>query len=177
MVHQEVHITAVTGATSGETEARARMKMRTHFQPARIVLLVVLATFLLTNGCTMVISESDVLGEYELKVGTGKIELKILPDKSFSERIFWSTGKVENRSGKWVWTENGIGFDQLWIPPEFAPDYILRADAEATANRQPKYTEPGYSWGRPEKHWGTVMIPIFPDADVRFQMIRKFHRP
>jgi hypothetical protein len=167
----------LTGATSGETEARARMKMRTHFQPARIVLLVVLATFLFTNGCTMVRSESDVLGEYELKVGTGKIELKILPDKSFSERIFWSTGKVENRSGKWVWTENGIGFDQLWIPPEFAPDYILRADAEATANRQPKYTEPGYSWGRPEKHWGTVMIPIFPDADVRFQMIRKFHRP
>jgi hypothetical protein len=90
------------------------MKMRTHFQPARIVLLVVLATFLFTNGCTMVRSESDVLGEYELKVGTGKIELKILWDKSFSERIFWSTGKVEKPFGKmgmgrkWNWFRSAM---------------------------------------------------------------------
>ena len=150
--------------------------MRATQQPARSVLLLVLATLLFASGCTMVRSESDVLGEYELKVGKGKIELKILPDKSFSETIFWSTGKVETRSGRWLWAENGIGFDQLWIPPEFAPDYILQADAEAKTNKQPKYTEPGYSWGRPEKHWGTVIIPIFPDAAVNFEMVRRFRQ-
>jgi hypothetical protein len=152
------------------------MEMTTTQQPARSVLLLVLATLLFASGCTMVKSESDVLGEYELNVGKGRIELKILPDKSFSETIFWPTGKMENRSGKWLWAENGIGFDQLWIPPEFAPDYILQADAEAKANKQPKYTEPGYSWGRPEKHWGTVTLPIFPDADVNFKMVRRFRR-
>jgi len=124
----------------------------------------------------MVKSESDVLGEYELKVGTGRIELKVSPDKSFSETIFWPSGKVDSRSGKWLWGEGGIGFDQLWIPREFAPDYILQADASAKTNKQPKYTEPGYWWGRPEKHWGTVTLPIFPDADVSFKMVRRFRQ-
>lgn len=150
--------------------------MRMPQRPPRIVLLLVIATLFFASSCTMVKSESDVLGEYELKVGKGKIELKILPDRSFSETIFWPNGNVENRSGKWFWREGGLGFDQLWIPPEFAPDYILQADAEARANKQPKYTEPGYSWGRPERHWGTVTIPIFPDADVSFEMVRRFRK-
>ena len=47
----------------------------------------------------MVKSESDVLGEYELKAGNGKIILQVSPDKSFSETIFWPNGKVESRSG------------------------------------------------------------------------------
>jgi hypothetical protein len=83
---------------------------------------------------------------------------------------------VGSRSGKWLWSQNGIGFDQLWIPPEFAPGYILQADASAKANKQPQYTEPGSSWGRPEKHWGTVILPIFPDADVNFKMVRRFRQ-
>jgi len=148
------------------------MEIRTPQQPARSVLLLILATLLFASGCTMVKSESDVLGEYELKVGKGKIELKILPDRSFSETIFWPTGKAENRSGKWLWAENGISFDQLWIPSEFAPDYILQADASAKENKQPKYTEPGHWFMRAEKHWGTVTLPIFPDADVSFEMVR-----
>lgn len=90
------------------------METRTTQQPARSVLLLVLATLLFASGCTLVKSESDVLGEYELKVGKGKIELKILPDRSFSETIFSPTGRVESRSGKWLWAENGISFDRLW---------------------------------------------------------------
>lgn len=124
----------------------------------------------------MVNSESDVLGEYELKAANGKIVLTVLPDRSFSETIVWPSRKVENRSGKWLWAENGISFDQLWIPSEFAPEYILRADAEAKANKQPKYTEPGHWSMRAEKHWGTVTLPIFPDADVNFKMVRRFRQ-
>lgn len=150
------------------------MKTTRPFRLPGTVLLLISAALILATGCSMVKSESDVVGEYELKVGNGRIALKVSPDRNFSETIFWPNGKVENRSGKWLWGEGGIGFDQLWIPPEFAPDYILQADAEARANKQPKYTEPGYSWGRPEKHWGTVTIPIFPDADVNFKMVRRF---
>jgi hypothetical protein len=71
------------------------MEMRTTQQAARSVLLLVLATLLFASGCTLVKSESDVLGEYELKVGKGKLELKILPDRSFSETIFWPTRSTE----------------------------------------------------------------------------------
>jgi hypothetical protein len=153
------------------------MEMRTtQFQPARSVLLLVLATLLFATGCTLVKSESDVLGEYELKVGKGKIVLKVSPDKSFSETICWPNGKVEDRSGKWLWNNHTINFDQLWTPSEFAPDYILQADASAKENKQPKYTEPGHWAIQPEKHWGTVTWPIFPDADVNFKMVRRFRQ-
>lgn len=109
-------------------------------------------------------------GNMNSKSETGKFALKVSPDKSYSETIFWPNGKVESRSGKWLWAENGISFDQLWIPSEFAPDYILQADTSAKANRRPKYTEPGYWSMRAERHWGTVILPIFPDADVSFEM-------
>ncbi len=139
----------------------------------RGVLLLVLGASLFVTGCTMVRSESDILGEYELAIPKGKIALKVSPDNSFSETIFWPNGKVESRSGKWLWNENGVSFDQLWIPSAFAPDYILQADE--SAGKQPKYTEPGHWSGRPERHWGTVILPIFPDADLNFKMVRRFH--
>lgn len=146
------------------------------FRVTRDVLFLTLTASLLLSGCSMVKSESDVLGEYELRAAGGKIVLSVSPDKSFSESIHWPSGKVENRSGKWLWAKSGISFDQLWIPSEFAPDYILQADASATANRQPKYTEPGHWSIRAEKHWGTVTLPIFPDADVSFKMTRRFRQ-
>jgi hypothetical protein len=145
-------------------------------ESAKGVLLFTLAMLLSLNGCMMVKSESDVLGEYQLNVGTSKIALKLSPDKSFSERIVWQSGKVESLSGKWSWAQDGISFDQLWIPSEFAPEYILQADASATANRQPRYTEPGHWYIRPEKHWGTVTLPVFPDADIDFRMLSRASR-
>ncbi len=150
------------------------MKRTMPFRHPSAALLLISAVLILSIGCSMVKSESDVLGEYELKVGNGRIALKVSPDKSFSETIFWPNGKVDNRSGEWLWAENGISFDQLWIPSEFAPDYILQADASAKANKQPKYTEPGHWSMRAEKHWGTVIFPVFPDADVNFKRVRRF---
>lgn len=133
--------------------------------------LLILAMLLSLNGCMMVKSESDVLGEYELKVGTSEIVLKMSPDRSFSEKIVLPSGKVVNHSGKWSWAQDGLSLDQLWIPSEFAPGYILQADASAAANNQPKYTEPGHWYIKPERHWGTVILPIFPDADIQFKMV------
>jgi hypothetical protein len=147
------------------------MKMRTRSKWANGRLVLIVAMLLSLNGCMMVKSESDVLGEYELKVGANKIALKIAPDKSCSERITWQGGKVQSNSGKWMWAKEGIDFDQLWIPPEFAPQYILQADASASENKQPKYTESGHWFIRPERHWGKVILPIFPDADTEFKMI------
>jgi hypothetical protein len=140
------------------------------FEGAKGVYVLILAALLLLNGC-MVRSESDVLGKYELKVGTSEIALEILPDKSFSEKIVWKNGNSINRSGKWSWANNGISLDQLWIPSEFAPDYILQADASASTNGQPKYTEPGHWFIGPEKHWGTITLSVFPDADIDFKMV------
>jgi hypothetical protein len=123
------------------------------------------------NGCMMVKSESDVLGEYELKVGGNRIALKISSDHTYFERIFWQKGKVQSSSGKWKWANGAVSFDQLWIPPDFAPDYILQADASASENKQPKYTEPMHWIISPEKHWGRVILTVFPDDDIEFKMV------
>ena len=147
------------------------MKIRTGSKWADCRLMLIFATLLSLTGCMMVKTESDILGEYELKVGANKIVLKISSDKSFSEEIIWQGGKLQNRSGKWLWANDGISFDQLSIPPEFAPQYILRADASASENKQPKYTEPGHWSIRPERHWGKVILPIFPDEDTEFKMV------
>jgi hypothetical protein len=149
------------------------MNARTQSKWANIWLVLVGTMLVSLSGCMMVKSESDVLGEYELKVEANKIALKVSPDKSFSEEIAWQGGKVQSHFGKWMWAKEGIDFDQLWIPPEFAPQYILQADSRASENKQPKYTEPGHWFIRPEWHWGRVILPIFPDADIEFKMVSR----
>ena len=156
---------------SGSMERRVRQ-----LRVIRCAFLLILTALLFLSGCSMVRSQSDVLGEYELKAERGKIVLNISPDNSFSETIYWPSGKVESRSGKWLWSQDGISFDQLWIPSEFAPDYILQADASAKANKQPKYTDPGHWYIRPERHWGTVTLSIFPDADGNFKMVKRYRQ-
>jgi hypothetical protein len=59
------------------------MKRTRPFRFPTTVLLAVSAVLILATGCSMVKSESDVLGEYELKVGNGRIALKVSPDKGF----------------------------------------------------------------------------------------------
>ena len=154
---------------SGSMGGRVRQ-----FRVISCAFLLMLMALLFLSGCSMVKSESDVLGEYELRAERGKIVLNVSPDKTFSETIYWPSEKVESRSGRWLWSQNGISFDQLWIPSEFAPDYILQADASAKANKQPKYTDPGHWSIRPERHWGTITLSIFPDADVNFKMVKRF---
>jgi hypothetical protein len=121
-------------------------------------------------GCS-VTSEKNVIGEYVLQ-RQGRIELSISPGGSFSETIVWPTGKVSKASGTWEWHDSGISFDQLWIPPEFAPGYIREADQHS--EEQPKYTEPGNWSMKPERHWGNVTLPVFPDADISFKMTKHY---
>jgi hypothetical protein len=121
-------------------------------------------------ACHSVRSKPDVVGFYELRAGHDLINLEIAPDEHFTETIRWASGKVEKRTGTWHWNNGFLGFDELWIPKSFAPDYILQADAESGPDR-PKYTEPGH-WTLPaESHWGTITMPIFPDADINFRKV------
>jgi hypothetical protein len=121
-------------------------------------------------ACYYVRSKSDVVGFYELKVGHDLISLEIAPDERFAETIRWASGKVEKRTGTWHLNNGYLDFDELWIPKSFAPDYILQADSESGPN-QPKYTEPGHWTLSAESHWGTITMPIFPDADINFRKV------
>ena len=134
-----------------------------------LYLLLTLAS-MFAAGCSMVDSRSDVVGNYRLETKGGEISLRLSEDGHFSETIRWASGKQDTRSGSWYWSEKVINFDQLWIPREFTPSYIQ--DADASAKGQPKYTEPGQWTVTPERHWGTIILSIFPDNDENFRMTK-----
>lgn len=142
---------------------------------SRVTALVTAAVTLALAGCAPR-SEREVTGVYELNTGSQKIILDLHPDHSFQETIRFSSGQVNKLAGRWSWMGGGVDFDSLWIPPSFAPDYILQADAEAATTGQHKYTERGHWSGTAESRWGKVVLPIFPDSDISFQMVRHVNR-
>jgi hypothetical protein len=125
-------------------------------------------------GCSSVRSKAEVAGLYELSAEGQKISLEVFPNETFAETIVFAGGRVEKRAGRWHWAYGRMSFQGLWVPESFAPDYIRRADSGAGSG-QPKYTDPGHWSIKAERHWGTVVLPIFPDADINFAMVR--HSP
>ena len=134
--------------------------------------VLILITSISLVGCYSVKSRSDAIGLYELNAAHDKIGLAVSTDGTFVETITWSSGKVDKREGKWNWTTGRIGFDGLWIPESFAPDYIKQADSQPDSH-QPKYTAAGYWSMSVEKHWGTTTLAVFPDADISFNMVQR----
>jgi hypothetical protein len=125
----------------------------------------------LLSGCSRVVSKNDIAGCYELGDGAQKISLEIKSDGTYSEIVMLRGAVVDHRSARWRWAPSFVDFDSLWIPKEFAPDYILRADA-AAAPGEPKYTEPGHWSFGAESHFGSMVLVAFPDAGVNFKLMR-----
>jgi hypothetical protein len=124
---------------------------------------------LMACGCAPVRSTTSVVGAYELRGDGHQIQLKILPAGTFTETISFKSGTTKQLVGKWQWDGRAslLSLDDLWIPIEFAPDYIVAADSRS--GQQPKYTEPGHWVVSAEYQWGTVNIDVFPDADIGFK--------
>jgi hypothetical protein len=122
-------------------------------------------------GCTSVRSELEVTGVYGLYADSQKITLEVFTDGTFTETIVFAPRHVEKRVGRWRWAQGRMSFDVLWIPESFAPDYIRRADSRSDGGQQ-KYSDPGHWSIMAEKHWGTIILPIFPDADTHFTMVQ-----
>jgi hypothetical protein len=76
-------------------------------------------------GCWRIGSRDAVTGYYELGDGPQKISLEIRPDGTYLEIVVLRGAVADHRSGKWRWSPGFVDFDSLWIPREFAPDYIL----------------------------------------------------
>jgi hypothetical protein len=123
------------------------------------------------TGCNVTPSRQDVAGTYVLKGRTSdQITLRLSPDGEFKEHMV-ASGNFSSVAGTWSVRDGNIDFDRLWIPPAFAPQYILHADKQAVASGQPKYTEPGHWDASVEKWRGRMKIEFFPNADVEFLMV------
>lgn len=122
-------------------------------------------------GCALVGSRADVIGRYELDSKNGKIVLDLHPNGNFEETVVIDSAVADRRSGTWKLIGHSVDLDQLWIPREFAPKYIIGADA-ASAPENPKYTAPGHWALGAEKHLGRVVLAVFPDADVNFEKVK-----
>ncbi len=124
------------------------------------------------SSCGRVDSRGDVIGSYELGSDMQKIELDIKSSGVYQEVITLDGKVADRRSGSWRWGPRFVDFDSLWIPRQFAPEYILRADS-AAAPGEPKYTLPGHWSSGAEKHLGRVVLVVFPGADVNFTMTKR----
>ncbi len=145
---------------------------RTGAWPPGLTLTGVCVLLVAMCGCLPVRSRTSVIGTYELREAGQKITLDLHGDSTFVETIQFATGQTDRRIGKWLWSSGRVGLDELWIPPSFAPDYILRADSRAEGGR-PKYTQPGYWSISAENHWGTVTLELF--DGVSFRMVRRLN--
>ena len=142
------------------------MKPRTQLT---FVVGLVLSCVLL--GCYNVQSRESVIGKYTLDRDNQRIVLDVDANGTFVETIALKSGGVLKQKGTWNFASanSRISFDSLWIPKEFAPDYILRADE--TSAGQAKYTEPGHWILSAERRWGKVVMDVFPDDEIAFRKI------
>ena len=130
---------------------------------------------MLLTSCWSVGSADRVAGVYELRnlEGDSEITLEVRSDRNYVEGVVIGGSLPDRRSGKWWWVDGSIGFESLWIPRVFAPDYIIDADTHAQPG-MPKLTEP-WHWTLPaEVQWGQTTLSVFPD--VEFRMVRRLHR-
>jgi hypothetical protein len=88
---------------------------------------------LMSCGCASVRSTTAVVGAYELRGDGHQIQLKILPGGTFTETISFKSGTTKQLEGKWQWNgrTSRLSLDDLWIPIEFAPDYIVATDSRS----------------------------------------------
>lgn len=135
-------------------------------KPHRLLLIVAL---LLPNGaCVDVLSRAGVVGTYQLGSNHQRIVLELSSDGNFTETISYRKREITKHVGRWDFKPgNYVTLDSLWIPKQFAPDYIL--DADENSKGQVKYTEPGSWTVTPTLEWGTVTLEVFPDADISFR--------
>jgi hypothetical protein len=124
-------------------------------------------------ACVSVHSSTEVMGAYVLSDGNQKITLDLRTNGTFSEAILFNPARTEVRQGEWHWKNGWLSLEGLWIPASFAPDYIQQADSKSGSG-QPKYSEPGHWAIKPEKHWGKMVLPVFPDGGIEFKMVRHF---
>ena len=137
-----------------------------------VIAALAVAMVLTLNGCTLNPSKADVLGKYELKgTDAGRITLSLRGDGTYSESVISPSNREDHRSGTWTLSGGSVNLSELWIPKEFAPDYIIKAD-ERKSLPMPKYREPGYWSLSAEKRWGVVFLTAFPDADIEFKRVQ-----
>jgi hypothetical protein len=121
------------------------------------------------SGCA-VRSETELIGRYQLGSVNQGIVLDVRADHTFAETITIGGARLPQHAGTWSLAGSSAGFDSLWIPEAFAPDYIIHADTTA-AQGQPRVTKPGYWIISPERYLGRTSLAIFPDDDASFRMI------
>jgi hypothetical protein len=143
-----------------------------HRRESVLIASLLLTPILALVGCTLNPSRADVVGRYELKgIKAGRITLSLREDGFYSEDIVWPSQREDHRSGTWTLSGGNVDLSALWIPQEFAPDYIVDADRQTSAP-MPKYTEPGHWNLSGEKRWGVVFLAVFPDDEIEFKKIR-----
>ena len=82
----------------------------------RALILVGLSSIMLLNGCSIVMSESELPGHYEGSDGKMDVSVDLRKDHTYSEKLDLSWQKQENVDGQWSWNGSGVKLTLALIP-------------------------------------------------------------
>ena len=137
----------------------------------RAVRLFVVFVIAMMTSCFPNRSRAAIPGEYELKAAGERITLKVAPNERFEETVYSSSGKAVSIEGRWQWYQGAASFVGLIIPEELTAEYIDQTESWH-GTRQPH--NPITAWSFiPEDHWGTLVLPVFPDSDIEFRKVSR----
>ena len=113
-------------------------------------------------GCFVISSEQKIVGTYALKANSTEITLDVLPNHTFVETVKEHGSEVKRMSGHWKWTD-ALNIDSLYIPISIVPHELIEHET---------YSESDHWILGPEWHFGSTILPLFPDQNTNFKMTR-----
>ena len=124
----------------------------------------VIALAVLSVGCGIPNTVSELSGDYMLHEGAVEISLHLSGDGTYSENVLMADGTKQEARGKWEVVEGHVHFSKLLIPEK------LRSYPASTEAKPKDVTEldEGYYVLPAERWFSKIQLVVDPDQDINF---------
>lgn len=119
------------------------------------------------SGCAPITNESKISGVYALAVRGVKIELRVAKDHTYVEKVTFSDGAQQTKSGEWKWQEEQLCFGALLVPSSAFPaafSYGIQSRIVGRCYQMDRCAAPVWEYGK-------TILEINPDTAENFVRI------
>ena len=127
-------------------------------------------------GCLPINSERGVYGRYELRSPGATTYVDLRADHTWTETIRYASGAVQEKSGKWHWTESQTGlplcFEALFLPKQASFFRLIQGDLPGWVKDRGTAYELDQC-ASPLVEYGKTTLEIDPDSDENFVRVAR----